>query len=276
MEDRVKEFKVQQERISTAIAKVKHKIIILSGKGGVGKSTIAANLATALARRGHADRIGVLDADITGPSMPLLLGARHQKLQPMPKGISPAVSPFGVKAVSMGYLLGDDNTPVIWRGPRKSTAIRQFLGDVAWEALDYLIIDLPPGTGDEALSLVRYMQDISGAIVVTIPSEVSQMVVRKAITFAQKMNVPLIGVLENMSGFVCPHCGIETNIFRAGGGERLANDLGVPFIGKIPLDPRICEDSDRGLPFIVEQPESVAAKAFMSLVAAVEEFVDRK
>jgi ATP-binding protein involved in chromosome partitioning len=276
MEDRIKEFKAQQERIGAAMARVKHKIIVLSGKGGVGKSTIAANLATALARRGHANRVGVLDADITGPSMPLLLGARYQRLEPMPLGIAPAVSPFGVKAISMGYLLGDDNTPVIWRGPRKSTAIRQFLGDVAWEELDYLIIDLPPGTGDEALSLARYIPGISGAIVVTIPSEVSQMVVRKAITFARRMNVPLIGILENMSGFVCPHCGIETDIFRAGGGERLANDLGVHFIGKMPLDPRICEDSDRGRPFIVEQPESVAAKAFMSLVAEVEEFVSKK
>lgn len=275
MEDRIKEFKEQQERISASMAKVKYKIIILSGKGGVGKSTIAANLATALSRKGHANRVGVLDADITGPSIPMMLGTRRRKLDPGPEGISPAVSPFGVKTVSMDYLLLDDNTPVIWRGPLKSTAIRQFLGDVAWDILDYLIIDLPPGTGDEALSMVRYIPAISGAIVVTIPSEVSQMVVRKTITFARKMNVPLIGILENMSGFICPNCGVETNIFNTGGGEKLSNDLGVPFIGKIPLDQRICEDSDRGLPFIVEQPESSAAKAFMSLVDKVEEFVER-
>lgn len=275
MEERIKEFKEQQERISLSMAKIKCKIIILSGKGGVGKSTIAANLATALARKGHANRVGVLDADIMGPSIPMILGARDQKLEPGPKGIFPAVSPFGVKTVSMGYLLRDDNTPVIWRGPLKSTAIRQFLGDVAWDVLDYLIIDLPPGTGDEALSMVRHIPGISGAIVVTIPSEVSQMVVRKTITFARKMKVPLIGILENMSGFVCPNCGVETNIFRTGGGEKLSNDLSVPFIGKIPLDPRICEDSDQGLPFIVEQPDSLAAKAFMSLVDKVEEFVER-
>lgn len=275
MEDRIKEFKEQQERISASMAKVKYKIIILSGKGGVGKSTIAANLATALSRKGHANRVGVLDTDITGPSIPMMLGTRRRKLDPGPEGISPAVSPFGVKTVSMDYLLLDDNTPVIWRGPLKSTAIRQFLGDVAWDILDYLIIDLPPGTGDEALSMVRYIPAISGAIVVTIPSEVSQMVVRKTITFARKMNVPLIGILENMSGFICPNCGVETNIFNTGGGEKLSNDLGVPFIGKIPLDQRICEDSDRGLPFIVEQPESSAAKAFMSLVDKVEEFVER-
>lgn len=147
MEDRIKEFKEQQERISASMAKVKYKIIILSGKGGVGKSTIAANLATALSRKGHANRVGVLDADITGPSIPMMLGTRRRKLDPGPEGISPAVSPFGVKTVSMDYLLLDDNTPVIWRGPLKSTAIRQFLGDVAWDILDYLIIDLPPVLG---------------------------------------------------------------------------------------------------------------------------------
>jgi len=276
MDDRKKELEEQERRIHDWMRKVNHKIAILSGKGGVGKSTVAANLAMALARKGHNSRVGILDADITGPSIPKMLGSRKKGLDGGPPGIFPATGPLGIKVVSIDFFLESDETPVIWRGPLRSAAIRQFLADVVWGDLDYLIIDLPPGTGDEALSILQLIPDLDGVVIVTIPSEVSQLVVRKAVTFTQKLNAPLIGVLENMSGFACPKCGAETSIFMAGGGEKISNDLGVPFLGKIPLDPRICEDSDRGLPFIVEHPDTPAAKAFMTVVDKIEEFLEKK
>jgi ATP-binding protein involved in chromosome partitioning len=276
MQDRSKDIEEQKRRIEASMAKVKHKIVILSGKGGVGKSTVAANLATALAWRGRPNQVGILDADITGPSIPKILGARKQQLgMDGPSGISPAVGPLGTKIISMDFLLPSDETPVIWRGPMKSIAIRQFLADVVWGDLEILIIDLPPGTGDEALSVMQTIPEIDGVVIVTIPSEVSQIVVKKAVTFTRRLNIPVIGVLENMSGFVCPKCGAEVDVFQAGGGEKISSDLYVPFLGKIPLDPRICEDSDRGMPFIVEEPDSQAAKAFMKVVSKIENFLEQ-
>lgn len=258
------------------MGKIRHKIVVMSGKGGVGKSTVASNLAIALAWKGRPNLVGILDADITGPSIPKILGVRGQMLQSGPPGIFPALGPLGIKVVSMDFLLQSDEIPVIWRGPLKSSAIRQFLSDVVWGDLEFLIVDLPPGTGDEALSIMRFIERIDGVIVVTIPSEVSQIVVKKAITFTRKLNTPLIGVLENMSGFICPHCGAEIDIFMKGGGEKISKDLNVPFLGRIPLDPRICEDSDKGVPFIIEHPKSPAAKAFMEIVEKIEDFLEDK
>ncbi|MEM3486005.1 MAG: Mrp/NBP35 family ATP-binding protein [Nitrososphaerales archaeon] len=276
MHVRSEEFEEQEKRIKAWMAKVKHKIVVLSGKGGVGKSTVAANLAMALAWKGHPNQVGVLDADITGPSIPKILGVRKQQLNIGPAGVFPAIGALGIKVISMDFFLPDDDTPVIWRGPLKSMAIRQFLADIVWGDLDYLVVDLPPGTGDEALSVMQHIPDIDGVIIVTIPSEVSQIVVKKAVTFTRKLNAPLIGVLENMSGFICPKCGAVIDIFMAGGGEKIANDLHLPFLGRIPLDPRICEDSDRGLPFIVEHSDSPAAKAFMTIVDSIEEFLKKR
>jgi ATP-binding protein involved in chromosome partitioning len=273
MEDRVRRYRELGERFWASMSKIKHKVVILSGKGGVGKSMIAANLAIVLVKKGHPGRVGILDADITGPSIPKILGLGRRPLSPGARGVLPPTSPSGVKVISMDLLLRDDDTPVTWRGPLRSTAIRQFIGDVAWGDLDYLLVDLPPGTGDEALSTMRHIPGIDGVIIITTPSEVSQMVVRRAVTFIRKMNVPIIGVLENMSRFVCPNCGTETDIFRTGGGERIASDLRIPFLGKIPLDPRICEGSDRGLPSMVEHQGSAAAKAFASVVSGIEEFL---
>jgi ATP-binding protein involved in chromosome partitioning len=176
-----------------------------------------------------------------------------------------------MKVISMDYFLPSDETPVIWRGPMKSAAIRQFLGEVVWGDLDFLLVDMPPGTGDEALTVVQSIQNIGGVIIVTVPSEVSQIVVKKAVTFTRQLNVPVLGIVENMSGFVCPKCGTETNIFRTGGGQKIADDLGVRFLGRIPLDPRICEDSDQGTPFIIQHSDSPAAKAFMEIVRRIEE-----
>jgi ATP-binding protein involved in chromosome partitioning len=260
----------QTQRLKASMGRIKHKLIVLSGKGGVGKSTVTANLAIALASGDHAGKVGVLDADITGPSIPKMLGVRSHGLAMGPPGVFPALGPYNMKVMSMDYFLASDETPVIWRGPLKSAAIRQFLGEVAWGDLDFLLVDLPPGTGDEALTVVQTILDIRGVVIVTIPSEVSQIVVKKAVTFTRKLGAPVLGIIENMSGFVCPQCGAETNIFKTGGGRKIAEQLGVQFLGKVPLDARICDDSDQGTPFIVQHPDSPAAKAFLQIVWNIE------
>ena len=269
MEEREKEMQEQGKRIGIKMAKIKHKLAILSGKGGVGKSTITANLAIALARKGY--KVGVLDVDIHGPSIPKILGVRGQKLAAGPPGIFPAKGPLDIRVVSMDFLLSDDETPVIWRGPMKMGAIKQFLADVVWGNLDFLLIDLPPGTGDEPLSIMQLIPDIDGVLMITAPSEVSQMVVKRAIGFTRELHVPVLGIVENMGGFICPKCGAEVDIFGSGGGQKMAGDLGVPYLEGIPIDPRICEDSDKGAPFIIEHPDTPAAKAFMQLVDKIEE-----
>jgi ATP-binding protein involved in chromosome partitioning len=266
----------EQKLLRTRMEKIKHKIAVISGKGGVGKSVTTVNLAIAFAMHGHAYSVGILDADIHGPCIPKLLGMEGQRLTVGPIGAFPAVGPLGVKVVSMEFLLGSKEIPVIWRGPLKMIAIRQFLSEIAWGELDFLLIDLPPGTGDEPLSVMQLIPEMDGVVIVTIPSEVSQIVVSKAITFSRQLNVPVIGIIENMSGFVCPKCGAETDIFRTGGGEKISGELDVPFLGKIPLDPRICEDSDRGLPFILEHADSPAAKAFMEIVEKIETYIKEK
>lgn len=187
----------------------------------------------------------------------------------------PVTGPLGIKVVSMGFLLPSDEAPVIWRGPLKMKVIHQFLSDITWGELDFLLIDLPPGTGDEPLSVMQLIPDMDGVIIVTIPSEVSQIVVKKAITFAKQLGVPIIGIVENMSGFICPECGARIDIFKVGGGQKIAEDLSVPFLGSIPIDPEICRDSDNGMPFIIERADSPAAKAFAEIVKKVEDFLEQ-
>ncbi len=258
------------------MGKVRHKIAVISGKGGVGKSLITVNLALALAMRGRNGRVGVLDADIHGPCVPKMLGMKGSRLQSGPPGIFPALGPLNIKVVSMGFLLPSDDSPVIWRGPLKMRAIRQFLAEIVWGNLDYLLIDLPPGTGDEALSVLQLLPEMDGVIIVTIPSEVSEDVVKKAVTFARKMEVPIIGIVENMSGIVCPHCGERIDVFGVGGGERIATEMNVSLLGNIPLDPSISKTMDAGTPFIATQPDSPAAKAFDAIVKKIEGFTERK
>ena len=266
----------EQRRLKTRMGKIKHKVAVISGKGGVGKSTVTVNLAMAFAMHGFAYSVGILDADITGPCVPKMIGVKGQRLQAGPPGIFPATGPLGIKVVSMDFLLPSEETPVIWRGPLKMKAISQFLSDITWGELDFLFIDLPPGTGDEPLSIMQLIPEMDGVVIVTIPSEVSQIVVKKAVTFSRQLNIPVIGIIENMSGFVCPKCGAEVNIFKAGGGEKIAQDLMIPFLGRIPIDPTICEDSDKGIPFIVEHMNSPAAKAFMRIVRKIEDFLKNK
>ena len=264
----------QERRLKTWMSKIRHKIVVLSGKGGVGKSTVTANLGTALASRDRGARVGVLDADITGPSIPKMLGVRGQKLDVGLPGVFPVIGPLDMRIVSMDFLLPSDETPVIWRGPLKSMAIKQFLADVVWGDLDFLLVDLPPGTGDEALTIMQSIPNIGGVVIVTIPSEVSQVVVKKAVTFTRQLGAPVLGIVENMSGFVCPKCGGETSIFKTGGGQKIAEELGVRFLGRIPLDPRICEDSDDGTPFILRHRDSPAATAFIEIVEKINGLVE--
>ena len=271
-----KEMVEQEQKVRERMNKIRHKIAVISGKGGVGKSTVTVNLAMAFAMHGHVNHVGILDADIHGPSVPKMLGIAGQRLQVGPSGAFPASGPLGIKVVSMDFLLPDENSPVIWRGPLKMTAIRQFLSDIVWGDLDVLLIDLPPGTGDEPLSVAQLLPEMDGVVIVTIPSEVSQIVVKKSAFFARQVGMPIIGIVENMSGFVCPKCGSKTDIFQSGGGRKIAEELRVPFLGSIPIDQRVCQDADRGAPFIVEHADSPASKSFMEIVEKVEGFMKSK
>lgn len=266
----------EESLLSLRMKKIKHKIAVISGKGGVGKTVTAVNLAVAFALQDRNNRVGLLDSDIHGPCVPKMLGMMGKKMKIIPIGAFPALGPLGMKVVSMQFLLEATEIPVVWRGPLKRKAIRQFLEDVVWGDLDYLIIDLPPGTGDEPLSVLKLLPDMDGVVIVTIPSEVSQTVVGKAITFARQLRVPVIGVVENMSGFVCPECGTETNIFKSGGGKTISKEFSIPLLGKIPLDPRICEASDLGHPFIMENPDSLPSKAFLKIVRKIEAYIQEK
>jgi len=270
LEEREKQLNQVKQRMS----KIKHKIAIISGKGGVGKSLVTVNLAIGLARNNRKGKIAILDADLTGPCVPKMLGLKGRKLDLGPTGIQPSIGPENIQVVSMDFLLPSDDSPVIWRGPLKMGAIRQFLGEVSWGQLDYLLVDLPPGTGDESLSILQLIPNMDGVIIVTIPSEVSQAVVKKAVTFARKMNVPILGIVENMSGLVCPHCGVLIEVFSKGGGAKVSEEMGVELLGSIPLDPQIASDSDDGIPFIVKHPDSPASKIFTKIIKKIEKKVD--
>ncbi len=263
----------EQQKLKDAMGKIKHKIAIISGKGGVGKSTVTVNLAMAFAMQGK--RVGVLDADIHGPSVPRLLGLEGQQAKTSPSGVFPVDGPLGIKVMSIDFFL-PEQAPTIWRGPLKMRAIRQFLSDVDWGDLDFLFIDLPPGTGDEPLSIAQLLPDIDGVVIVTMPSGLSSSIVKKAITFAQRLNMPIIGVVENMSGFVCPHCNEKIEIFQSGGGKKMAQEMDVAFLGSIPIDPKVGEDSDKGTPFVFAHKDSAATKAFMEIVKNVDLYMKNK
>jgi len=262
----------QDIEITKRMGKIKHKIAVISGKGGVGKSTITVNLAASFAQKGH--KVGVLAADIHGPSVPRLLGLEGQRVKTGPPGTFPIDGPLGMKVMSIDFFL-PEQAPTIWRGPLKMRAIRQFLVDIVWGELDFLFIDLPPGTGDEPLSIAQLLPDLDGVVIVTMPSQLSSSVVKRAITFAERLNLPIIGVVENMSGFICPHCGQKTEIFQSGGGKKMAEETGVPFLGSIPIDPKVGVDSDIGHPFVVENKDSAAAKAFLEIVKKVEAYLKK-
>ncbi|MFW6128662.1 MAG: P-loop NTPase [Candidatus Aminicenantaceae bacterium] len=253
----------ENEKLSKVLERIKKRLLVFSGKGGVGKSTVAANLALSLADKGL--KVGLLDVDIHGPNLAKMLGVEGKKLNVSSKGIKAVQLNENLKLVSMSFLLQNPNLPVIWRGPMKMKAIQQFLGDVNWEDLDWLIVDSPPGTGDEPLSIAQLIP-ATGAVVVTTPQEVSLMDSRKAVAFGWKLNLKIYGIIENMSGMVCPHCGKRVDIFKEGGGKKAAEEMGVPFLGKIPIDPDIVQLGDKGKSFVVAKPESEASKAFREIV----------
>jgi len=246
---------------------VRHEILVLSGKGGVGKSTVSVNLAAALADSGR--RVGLLDVDVHGPSVPKLLGLEGRAIGVAEGGLMLPVEAAGLRVMSVGFLLQDAADAVIWRGPMKHTVIRQLLGETAWGELDYLVIDAPPGTGDEPLSVCQLLPDADGAVVVTTPQDASTANVRRSITFCRQLNTRVLGVVENMSGFVCPRCGGRVDIFKVGGGRRLAEEAGAPFLGAVPLDAAVVESADSGSPFVRRLPGSAATKSFEAVVASL-------
>jgi ATP-binding protein involved in chromosome partitioning len=261
--EEIKEELALQDNIS----RIKHKMIVLSGKGGVGKSTVATNIAIALSLKGQ--KVGLMDIDIHGPSIPKMLGLEGQPLKGTETGLAPIVYTDNLRVISIGFILRTQDDAVIWRAPLKHKLIRDFLTDVKWGELDYLVVDSPPGTGDEPLSVVQLLGDADGAIVVTTPQDVALTDVRKAITFCRQVNLPIIGVVENMSGFVCPHCGKTVDIFKRGGGQEMAREMGVPFLGRIPLEPKIVETGDSGKPYLQYYKDSETVKAFNMVIEPI-------
>jgi len=257
-----------REKINQRMDKIKHKLIIMSGKGGVGKSTVAVNLAYGLLFQGKT--VGILDIDIHGPSLAKMVGIEDRKLKVSDNEvIEPiAISPH-LKVVTIASLLKDADTPIIWRGPLKMKLISQFLGDVNWGELDYLVIDSPPGTGDEPLSIVQLVPGLSGAIVVTTPQEIALLDSRKSVNFVKSLKVSMIGIIENMSGLVCPHCGKEIDLFKTGGGEKAAAQLKVAFLGRIPIEPAIVDSTDQGRPFIQAYGKTSTARLMDEIVGKI-------
>ena len=268
MLEKAVEEKMQEERLAKNLANIKNKLIVISGKGGVGKSTVAVNLAYGLAKKGQ--KTGIMDVDIHGPNVAKMLGIEDKKLVMSETGIEPVEVIENLKAVSLALIMEDRDQPIVWRGPLKMGVIKQFLADVHWGELDYLIVDSPPGTGDEPLSVCQLITDIDGAIVVTTPQDVAILDSRKCVGFARQLNIPFIGVLENMSGLVCPHCGEEIEMFGAGGGEKAATELAVPFLGSIPMEPDMVKAGDSGRPFVHFDKEAPVAKIMKGIIEKIE------
>jgi ATP-binding protein involved in chromosome partitioning len=249
--------------LSSRMSRIHHKVVVLSGKGGVGKSTVAANLAVALALAGK--RVGLLDVDLHGPSVPKLLCIEGTPVTGRPGALLPvdvAVGNGALCAMSIGLLLRERDDAVIWRGPMKHGAIKQLLKDVEWGDLDFLVIDAPPGTGDEPLAVAQLLDGADGAVVVTTPQELAVQDVRRCIVFCRQVGLPVLGVIENMNGLVCPRCGESLAIFGAGGGRAMAEEMGVPYLGAIPIDPEVAASGDSGKPVVSSRPDSEAARAF--------------
>ncbi len=257
----------EQQEIRERVRRIKHQIVVLSGKGGVGKSTVAVNLAVSLASKGK--KIGLLDIDIHGPSIPHILGLASARLESDGIALKPVNVNKNLKVISIGFMLENKEAAVIWRGPMKYNVIKQFLKDVDWGDLDFLIVDSPPGTGDEPLSVVQLLEKATGAIIVTTPQDVALNDVRKSITFCRQLALPVLGVVENMSGFVCPQCGTKTDIFKTGGGKLMASEMKVPYLGSVPIDPRIVEACDDGKPYVDHYADSETAKAFEKIAAPI-------
>lgn len=270
--DESKEEYANRRRLQAALCRIQKKIVVLSGKGGVGKSTVAVNLATELALNGL--RVGLLDVDIHGPSVPTMLGLENETLSGTEGRLLP-VERGNMKIMSLGFLLQNPDDAIIWRGPMKMGVIKQFLTDVEWGDLDYLIVDAPPGTGDEPLSLCQLIQPLDGAVIVTTPQKVAAIDVRKSISFCRRLSVPVLGVVENMSGFVCPKCGEVTQILPGGGGKKIAEDMKVPYLGSIPMDAAIAQSGDSGKVFVYHSSKTPAGKTFQEIINNITTNLDK-
>ena len=264
-----------KEKITFRMNKIEYKLIIISGKGGVGKSMVAVNLAYGLLFQGRS--VGILDVDIHGPSLAKMVGVENRQISASEDNIMEpiAITP-NLKVVTIASLLKDADTPIIWRGPLKMKMISQFLGEVNWGKLNYLVIDSPPGTGDEPLSVAQLVPGLSGAIIVTTPQEVALLDSRKSVNFAKSLNVPIIGIIENMSGLICPHCKEKIDLFKSGGGEKAARELEIPFLGRIPIEPEIVNSTDQGKPFIQVHGKTDTAKIMDEITGMIIQRVESK
>ncbi|MDD2352533.1 MAG: Mrp/NBP35 family ATP-binding protein [Candidatus Caldatribacteriota bacterium] len=267
---KVDQQKAQEDmnnKLKQNMSDIKHKILVLSNKGGVGKSSVSVNLSCALAEKGY--KVGLLDADLHGPSVAKMLGFEGERLAGNNGFIEPIKVTENLKAVSMASLIKSPDTPLVWRGPLKGVAIKQFLAEVHWGKLDFLIIDSPPGTGDEPLSICQLIPELDGGVIVTTPQEIALTDSRKCIHFLRDINIPILGIIENMSGFRCPNCGEKIDLFMTGGGKKAADDFKVPFLGAIPIDVQMVKSGDQGQPFICSNGESETGQAFEEIVQAI-------
>jgi Mrp family chromosome partitioning ATPase len=258
----------ERQALARRMCQIGYKLLVMSGKGGVGKSTVAANLAASLASAGK--RVGLLDVDIHGPSIPKLMGLENERLVAHGQEIVPIEIGENLKVMSIGFLLSSATDAVIWRGPMKYGVIRQFLKDVDWGELDYLVIDAPPGTGDEPLSVAQLVGQPAGAVLVTTPQDLAIADVRRSVSFCKKVELPVVGIVENMSGLACPHCGGRIELFKSGGGESLAREMEVPFLGAVPIDPQIVLHSDAGSPYSQHLSGSPTAESFAAIVRKID------
>ncbi|MEK7776207.1 MAG: Mrp/NBP35 family ATP-binding protein [Planctomycetota bacterium] len=257
--------------IAQRMKEITYKIVVMSNKGGVGKSTVTTNLGVALAKKGY--KVGIADADIHGPNIPMMLGVEGKRLMGSGGGVIPLEVMPNLNVASHSFLIEDPYMPVSWRSAAKWDFLCELMGSVCWGSLDYLLVDLPPGTGNEAISIIELIGKVDGSVIVTTPQDVVLMDVKKAVYFSRDSNVPIVGIVENMSSLICPHCSKQVDVFKTGGGEKICRELGVPFLGKIPLDPGITEKCDHGEAFVAAYPDSAAAKAFDEIVKKCEEFV---
>ena len=265
--EKMAQGKKLDNQLKDNMSKIKYKILVLSNKGGVGKSSVAVNLACSLSEKDY--KVGILDADLHGPSVAKMLGFEGKRLQGSPEGILPmSVSP-NLVAVSMASLIETSDAPLIWRGPLKMMALKQFLGEVQWGNLDYLIIDSPPGTGDEPLSICQLIPELEGGIIVTTPQSVALLDSRKCVNFLKNLKIPILGIIENMSGLKCPHCGKNIDLFKSGGGKEAAQEFNLPFLGKIPIDLNIVISADEGKPYICQYKDTETAQIFNRIVKVI-------